>query len=65
MLTQEDWDEAREYWEGWLDNFEKEIYPVFYRRGYSKNTALQVYALACDPTTIEDEQEDDEWRKTN
>lgn len=30
----------REYWNERLTEFEAVIYPVFYTRGYSKNTAL-------------------------
>lgn len=32
----------QKYWEERLDQFETIIYPVFYKRGYSKNTALMV-----------------------
>lgn len=32
----------QKYWEEKLDEFEKVIYPVFYKKGYSKNTALMV-----------------------
>lgn len=64
MLTQDEWDEAREYWENWLEKFEINILPVFMRRGYSKSTALNVYALACSPTTLEEEidEGDEPWK---
>lgn len=29
----------------WLDDFELKVYPHFAKRGYSRNTALQVYSL--------------------
>jgi hypothetical protein len=35
----------QEYWNGRLQEFEEIIYPVFYARGYSKNTALLVYVM--------------------
>lgn len=38
-------EELREYWIERLDKFEREIYPIFHERGYSKNTALTTYML--------------------
>jgi hypothetical protein len=35
----------RKYWNDRLEEFERVIYPVFYVRGYSKNTALLVAML--------------------
>ncbi len=65
MSTQEEWDEAGSYWNNWLDNFENHILPIFAARGYIKNTALLVYALTCDATTIQEEENDgDEPWKT-
>ena len=37
------WHESNEvFWSKYLDSFETEIYPMFERRGYSKDTALNV-----------------------
>lgn len=38
------------YWNERLEEFEKVIYPVFYTKGYSKNTAL----LACMMDELDD-----------
>lgn len=35
----------RQYWRDRLIEFEEIVYPVFHERGYSKNTALQVYMI--------------------
>lgn len=35
----------QEYWNEQLIAFEEIIYPVFYARGYSKNTALLAYMM--------------------
>lgn len=40
----------QQYWNERLEEFEKVIYPVFYTRGYSKNTAL----LACMMDELDD-----------
>ncbi len=45
-LTQDEATHAlRQYWSDRLDEFEKIIYPVFYAKGYSKNTALLAYMM--------------------
>lgn len=45
-MTQDDATKAlREYWNSRIEEFETIVYPVFYARGYSKNTALLVYMM--------------------
>lgn len=34
-----------EYWHGRLDDFERDVLPVFRQQGYSPNTALMAYML--------------------
>lgn len=50
-------------WAAWLDLFERDIWPVFKARGYSKEVAATIYFTRLPesaPTIDEDEDEEEE-----
>lgn len=51
-------DEAAD-WGAWLDLFERDIWPVFERRGYSKEVAATIYFTRI-PEGAETVDEDDD-----
>ncbi len=46
-------------WADWLDRFHQYIWPVFQRRGYSKDTAASIYFRSLPYTPILDEGDED------
>ena len=45
-MTQDEATKAlQDYWTSRIEEFERIVYPVFYAKGYSKNTALLVYMI--------------------
>jgi hypothetical protein len=48
-------------WGAWLDRFEREVWPVFERRGYSKETAALIYftRIPDAPPTLDDEEDEE------
>lgn len=53
-------DEAAD-WAAWLDRFEREIWPVFQKRGYSKGCAATIYftRLPENAETVDEDDTDD------
>jgi hypothetical protein len=47
-------------WASWLDKFERDVWPIFERRGYSRDTAALIYFTKYPDTaeTIDDDEEE-------
>ena len=42
-------------WAVWLDKFDRDIWPVFQRRGYSKDAAMMTYFRMYPYTPVDDD----------
>jgi hypothetical protein len=47
-------------WANWLDQFDRHVWPVFWRRGYAKDTAAMIYFRSLPYAPFEGEVEDDD-----
>jgi hypothetical protein len=47
-------------WATWLDRFEEHVWPVFHRRGYSKDVAMMTYFRIFPHVPFDDEDEDEQ-----
>lgn len=61
-----EWAEVRASWVIHLENFDRELYyPVFAKKGYSKNAALTIYTMRSISinNSSDDDDEAEKWKK--
>lgn len=42
-----DLDEAVPSWDGWLEEFDQHLLPIFLKRGYTRDSAMIAFHLNC------------------
>lgn len=62
MQTPQDKKE-QEFLNEYLDRFEKVIYPIYSKFGFSRNTALSSYTILSEGGVFVEPDEDEEWQK--